>query len=140
MPTMRSSGTCCHGFINAPHEASSEEGVSLKDITGIKRRQISGCLTEFDGLSCTVTSGTGKDLCLLRLVDHDFDDPDVLLVGQCCGLPGGSNRNDSGDTVLFLEIDEPSETGLVDGTIILERGDDCGCSSLEHINSLQSVP
>ena len=63
----------------------------------------------------------------------------LFIISSIALITSRTNRNDRGHTILFLEIDQSSETGLIDRTIILERGDDCSCCSLEHFNSLQSV-
>ena len=55
------------------------------------------------------------------LLDHDLDDPLVLLVREGRRFPRGSAGDQTVSPVRDVELDELSQLGLVDPTIVERR-------------------
>ena len=91
---------------------------------------------EVDGFYGVVGAGSGQDLdATLDLINADFYDPFVFVVGKGCGFACGSTGNKTTDAFLDLPVYKGTK-GVFINIAILEWGNDgCKDSGKLHRNS-----
>ena len=94
-----------------------------------------------DGFAGIVGTGPGQHRHpAFGLIDTDFNDPLVFLVGQRGGFAGGAARHQTVDAFGDLAFDK-GPVGLFIHGIILERGDKrCHRTGKKHVRLLMSAP
>ena len=91
-----------------------------------------GVLGEADGFNGVVGTGTGNDgHAAFDLIHADADGGFMFGMAHGGGFAGGAAGHDAVDALFYLPFDMGAIGFFVDGAV-LERGDQCGNSSVKH--------